>query len=95
MAYYTKEEIEKARQIDLLSYLTILKNQNKKYLNENVLDVEKAIEGAKYIIAEIISDNAEYRKQAYPHLPWQPRTNRHPQQPRLPCHVVRQRTDSR
>ena len=34
----------------------------KKYLNENVLDVEKAIEGAKYIIAENISDDAKIRK---------------------------------
>ena len=34
----------------------------KKYLNENVKDIESAIEGAKYIIAENISDNAKYRK---------------------------------
>lgn len=34
----------------------------KKYLNENVTDVEKAIEGAKYIIAENISDDAKIRK---------------------------------
>ena len=33
-----------------------------KYINENVETKEKAIEGAKYIIAEEISDNAEYRK---------------------------------
>ncbi|MCL2522280.1 MAG: RNA-binding transcriptional accessory protein [Erysipelotrichales bacterium] len=32
------------------------------YINENVLTWEDAIQGAKYIIAEIISDNAEYRK---------------------------------
>ena len=32
------------------------------YLNDNVKTVEDAIEGAKYIIAEWISDNAYYRK---------------------------------
>ena len=35
----------------------------KKFLNENVTSVEDAIMGAKYIIAEWISDNAYYRKQ--------------------------------
>ena len=34
-----------------------------KYINEKVSTVEDAILGAKYIIAEIISDNAEYRKE--------------------------------
>ena len=34
----------------------------KKYLNDNVKTVEDAIQGAKYIIAEWISDNAYYRK---------------------------------
>lgn len=33
-----------------------------KYLNENVPTVEKAIEGAKYIIAENVSDDAKIRK---------------------------------
>ena len=33
-----------------------------KYVNENVKNVEDAIQGAKYIIAEWISDNAKYRK---------------------------------
>ena len=32
------------------------------YINENVKDVNSAIQGAKYIIAEWISDNASYRK---------------------------------
>ena len=32
------------------------------YINENVKDVESAIQGAQYIIAEWISDNAYYRK---------------------------------
>lgn len=34
----------------------------KKFINENVKTVEDAITGAKYIIAEWISDNAYYRK---------------------------------
>ena len=33
-----------------------------KYVNDKVLSVDKAIEGAGYIIAEWISDNAYYRK---------------------------------
>ena len=33
-----------------------------KYVNDKVENVDKALEGAKYIIAEIISDNAKYRK---------------------------------
>lgn len=33
-----------------------------KYLNENVKTIEDALQGAKYIIAEWISDNANYRK---------------------------------
>ena len=33
-----------------------------KYINENVKTVSSAIEGAKYIISEWISDNASYRK---------------------------------
>ena len=32
------------------------------YLNDNVVDVESAIKGASYIIAEWISDDASYRK---------------------------------
>ncbi len=34
-----------------------------KYLNENVKTIDEAITGAKYIIAEWISDNASFRKQ--------------------------------
>ena len=34
----------------------------KKFLNENVTSTQDAIQGAKYIIAEWISDNAYYRK---------------------------------
>ena len=40
-----------------------IKDIASKYLNENVKTVDDAITGAKYIIAEWISDNAYYRKQ--------------------------------
>jgi len=39
-----------------------IENIAKKYLNENVKTIEAAVEGAKYIIAENISDNAKFRK---------------------------------
>jgi len=39
-----------------------IENIAKKYLNENVKDIESAVQGAKYIIAENISDNARFRK---------------------------------
>ena len=39
-----------------------LENMAAKYLNENVKSIDKALEGASYIIAEWISDNAFYRK---------------------------------
>ncbi len=34
----------------------------KEFLNDKVESIEEAIEGAKYIIAEMISDDANYRK---------------------------------
>lgn len=34
----------------------------KPFINDQVLTIEEAFQGAKYIIAEIISDNADYRK---------------------------------
>ncbi len=40
-----------------------LEDLAKKYLNSEVKTVDEAIEGAKYIIAEWISDNASFRKQ--------------------------------
>lgn len=51
----------------LANLIMEFKNRNineeaKTFLNEKVETIEKAIEGAKYIIAEVISDNAEYRK---------------------------------
>ena len=39
-----------------------IENIAKKYLNENVKTIEEAVQGAKYIIAENISDNAKFRK---------------------------------
>ena len=39
-----------------------IKKEAKSFLNDKVTSTEEAIEGAKYIIAEAISDNAEYRK---------------------------------
>ena len=36
--------------------------ESRKYLNDQVLTEAEAIEGAKYIIAEMISDDANYRK---------------------------------
>ena len=39
-----------------------IKKEAKSFLNDKVKSTEEAIEGAKYIIAEAISDNAEYRK---------------------------------
>ena len=49
---------------EIMAFPTIgnIDNIAKKYLNENVKTVPLAIEGAKYIIAENISDNAKYRK---------------------------------
>jgi len=41
---------------------TSVEEEAVKYLNEKVLKVEDAILGAKDIIAEMVSDNAEYRK---------------------------------
>jgi len=39
-----------------------IENIAKKYLNENVKTIIDAVQGAKYIIAENISDNAKFRK---------------------------------
>ena len=40
-----------------------VKEEAKKYLNDKVKSVEDAITGAKYIIAENVSDNADFRKE--------------------------------
>lgn len=34
----------------------------KKYLNEEVKSIEEALEGAMHIVSEVVSDNADYRK---------------------------------
>ena len=49
---------------EIMAFPTVgnIENIAKKYLNENVKTIESAIEGAKYIIAENISDNARFRK---------------------------------
>ena len=47
----------------IMSFPTTFNEETvKKFLNENVKTTEDAIQGAKYIIAEWISDNAYYRK---------------------------------
>ncbi|MBR4672527.1 MAG: RNA-binding transcriptional accessory protein [Bacilli bacterium] len=40
-----------------------IRKEAEKYLNDKVKTVDEALEGAKYIIAENISDNAKYRKE--------------------------------
>lgn len=40
-----------------------IRKEAEKYINDKVKTVDDAITGAKYIISEIISDNAEYRKE--------------------------------
>jgi uncharacterized protein len=39
-----------------------VKEEGNKYVNDQVKSVDEALEGAKYIIAEMISDDANYRK---------------------------------
>ena len=48
----------------ILSFPTLgnIETYASKYLNDNVKTIEDALTGAKYIIAEIISDDASYRK---------------------------------
>ena len=52
-----------AKQIMSFKIVGSIEDLAKKYINEKVKCVEDAITGAKYIIAEWISDNAYYRKQ--------------------------------
>ena len=51
-----------AKEIMAFPFKGNLNEMASKYLNENVTSIEKAIEGAKYIIAENISDDAKIRK---------------------------------
>jgi len=39
-----------------------IESMSSKFINEVITDTEKAVEGAKYIIAEWVSDNAAFRK---------------------------------
>ena len=57
-----KNGLEPLSKIILKLDNTNIKKEASKYLNENIKTIEDAIMGAKYIIAELISDNAEYRK---------------------------------
>ena len=47
---------------EIMSYKTDIIKMAERYLNDKVKTVDEAIEGAKYIIAEYISDNAKFRK---------------------------------
>ena len=51
-----------AKEIMAFPFNGNLNEMASKYLNDNVTSIEKAIEGAKYIIAENISDDAKIRK---------------------------------
>ncbi len=46
----------------ILAFNDNIKQEARKYINDEVKDVDEAIEGASFIIAEKISDNSEYRK---------------------------------
>ena len=57
-----KNGLEPLAKIIMSFKCTDIKKVSKNYLNENIKSVEEAIDGAKFIIAEWISDNANYRK---------------------------------
>ena len=65
----TKADIAKDNGLEGLSVFAVLPectndkllSKAKDYLNENVLTIEEAIEGAKLIIAQSISENINYR----------------------------------
>lgn len=52
-----------AKMIMSFNLKTPLEEVAKKFINEHVKTIEEAITGSKYIIAEWISDNANYRKE--------------------------------
>ena len=52
-----------AKMIMSFNLKTPLEEVAKKFINEQVKTIEEAITGSKYIIAEWISDNANYRKE--------------------------------
>jgi len=47
---------------EIMSYKPDIIKMAERYLNDKVKTIDEAIEGAKYIIAEYISDNAKFRK---------------------------------
>ncbi len=64
----TRATIAKELGLELLANIILEQNKNdnieelaKDFINENIETIEDAINGAKDIIAEIISDNADYR----------------------------------
>ena len=57
-----KNGLEPLAKIIMSFPTTFNEESTKKFLNENVKTHEDAVQGAKYIIAEWISDNASYRK---------------------------------
>ena len=57
-----KNGLEPLAKIIMSFKATNIEEIAKSYLNDNVKDIESAIEGASYIIAEWVSDNAYYRK---------------------------------
>ena len=64
----TRATIAKELGLELLANIILEQNKNdnieelaKDFINENIETIEEAINGAKDIIAEIISDNADYR----------------------------------
>ena len=66
----TRATVAKAKGLDPLAKIIIDQKESrniediaKDFLTDEVTSVEDAIQGAKDIIAEVISDNAEYRKQ--------------------------------
>ncbi len=50
--------------VEILTFPDVdsLEKMAEPYISEEVPDIESAFQGAKYIIAEIVSDNADYRK---------------------------------
>ncbi|MGL4403933.1 MAG: Tex family protein [Fusobacteriaceae bacterium] len=65
----TKADIAKEKGLELLSIFIMtcktiqeLEKEAEKYLNEEVTDIAQAIEGAKLILAENISETPEYRE---------------------------------
>ena len=61
-SYKKEEKVKEVVAVDANSKQEYLEKVCKSFLNENVLTIEFAITNALYIVAERISDNADYRK---------------------------------